>query len=88
MCSSDLALRPTPDLVKLLELDEQGFRDAFKGSPVKRAKRRGLARNAAIALGNLADPQAIPALNKAAQEDPEPLVRDAAEWAIRQLRAR
>jgi epoxyqueuosine reductase len=85
---AEFALRPTPDLVKLLELDEQGFRDAFKGSPGKRANRRGLARNTAIALGNLADPQAIPALNKAAQEDPEPLVRDAAEWAIRQLRAR
>ena len=77
--------RPTPDLPALLALTDEGFQKAFKGSPVKRAKRRGLSRNAAIALGNSGDAQAIPALRKAAENDPEPLVSEAAQWAIRQL---
>jgi epoxyqueuosine reductase len=79
--------RPMPDLPGLLALDDEGFRTTFKGSPVKRAKRRGLARNVAIALGNAGDARALPALEEAARGDPEPLVREAAEWSIRQLQA-
>jgi epoxyqueuosine reductase len=73
-----------PELVELLELDEPTYGARFRGSPIKRAKRRGLARNAALALGNAADPSAIPALRRAAAEDPEPVVREAAAWALRQ----
>jgi epoxyqueuosine reductase len=80
--------RPLPDLAGLLALDDEGFRTTFKGSPVKRTKRRGLARNAAIALGNSADRAAEPALLQAAQRDPEPMVREAAEWALTRLRAK
>lgn len=50
-----LAARPDndrPDLSELLHLTEETFRQRFKGSPIKRAKRSGLARNAAIALKN------------------------------------
>jgi epoxyqueuosine reductase len=43
---------PTLDLIELLALDEEGFRRRFSGSPIKRAKRHGLQRNAAVALGN------------------------------------
>ena len=78
--------RALPDLPALLALDDDAYRATFKGSPMKRAKRRGLARNAAIALGNLGDGAARLALERAAQEDPEPLVRDAAAWGLRQLR--
>ncbi|MFM8290612.1 MAG: tRNA epoxyqueuosine(34) reductase QueG [Planctomycetia bacterium] len=71
----------TLDLAALLQLDEAGFRRRFKGSPILRAKRRGLVRSAAIALGNRPDPTAFPAL-AAALADPEPVVREAAAWAL------
>ena len=50
-----------------------------------RAKRRGLARNAAVALGNRRDPLTIPALEAAARDDPEPVVRAHAAWALAQF---
>jgi epoxyqueuosine reductase len=81
------AVGTRPDLPTLLALDDEGFRHTFRGSPIKRAKRRGLARNAALALGNSHDAAAKPALEAAAQGDPEPLVRDAASWALRRLAA-
>jgi epoxyqueuosine reductase len=43
---------PAPKLVELLALDDEAFRARFKGSPIKRAKRQGLQRNAAVALDN------------------------------------
>jgi epoxyqueuosine reductase len=70
------------DLARTLALDDQAFRDTYRGSPVKRARRAGLRRNAAIALGNQADPAARPALEAAATADPDPLVQDAAHWAL------
>jgi epoxyqueuosine reductase len=73
------------ELEEVLALDDAGFRQTFRGSPVKRAKRRGLARNAALALGNQADAGARPALERALAEDPEPLVREAADWALSRL---
>ena len=71
----------TLDLAELLRLDEAGFRTRFKGSPLLRAKRHGLARSAAIALGNRPDPAAFDAL-AAALADAEPVVREAAAWAL------
>jgi epoxyqueuosine reductase len=73
------------DLGHVLALDDDGFRQAFRGSPIKRAKRHGLARNAALALGNQGDATARPGLERAAAEDPAGLVREAAEWALRRL---
>jgi epoxyqueuosine reductase len=72
------------DLVKLLGTSEQEFRNRFRGTTITRTKRRGLLRNAAIVLGNRGDPAALPALRKALN-DPEALVREAAEWAIDQI---
>jgi len=71
------------DLQRMLELDDEAYRRTFKGSPMKRAKRRGLARNAAYALGNSGDLNAVGGLERAASNDPEPVVREAAQWAIR-----
>ena len=71
----------TLPLADLLGLDERRFRERFKGTPLVRAKRRGLLRSAAIALGNLPDPAALPAL-VAAAGDVEPVVRTAAAWAL------
>ena len=72
------------DLFQLLRLSESQFRERFQGTPLMRPKRGGLLRNAAIALGNQGDRAAIPALQQATH-DPDPLVRDAAAWAIRRI---
>src|SRR5580692_10837175 len=71
----------------LLYMTDDDFRQKFKGSPVKRAKRRGLLRNAAAALSSRDDAEAIAALEHALN-DPEELVREAAEVAIERIRAR
>lgn len=72
---------------EILSMDDDAFRIAFKGSPMKRAKRRGLARNAAVVLGNIGTAEDVPAL-AAALADPEPLVQRHAEWAISRIGAR
>ncbi len=71
----------SPALIPLLALDEEGFRERFRHSPIKRAKRRGLLRNVCVALGNIGDPVAVPALI-GALHDAEPLVRGHAAWAL------
>lgn len=71
-------------LIELMRLDEDGFRERFRKSPVKRIKRRGLLRNVAVALGNSGDPRAVPELT-AALGDPEPLIRAHAVWALGEL---
>ncbi len=70
-----------PGLIEMLGLTPEEFRTRFRGSPVKRTKRRGLLRNAAVALGNTKDPEAIPALADSLVDD-EPLVRGHAAWAL------
>lgn len=70
-----------PDLIELMGLSDEEFRARFRGSPVKRTKRRGLLRNVAVALGNSGDPRAVPALMQALS-DHEPLVRGHAAWAL------
>ena len=77
----------TPDLLELLALDEAGFKSQFAGTPILRTKRRGLLRNVCVALGNVGDKNAPPALQKAA-EDPEPLIAEHARWAIEQIERR
>jgi epoxyqueuosine reductase len=77
----------TPDLLSLLDLDEAGFKQHFAGTPMLRTKRRGLLRNACVALGNVGDGSALPALQKAAS-DPEPLIAEHARWAADQIRSR
>lgn len=74
-----------PDLVEFLSLDDRGFRERFRGTPIMRAKRRGFLRNVCVALGNLGDDRAIPALERALS-DPEPLVREHAAWALQRIR--
>jgi epoxyqueuosine reductase len=65
----------------ILEMDDDAYRVAFKSSPMKRAKLRGLARNAAVVLGNIGNKEDIPILRRAA-EDPDPIVREHAGWAL------
>jgi epoxyqueuosine reductase len=77
-----------PDLIDLLKLDENQFKQKFENSPILRTKRRGLARNVCVALGNSGNKESIPALNEAAVNDPEELVREHARWAIDRLEGR
>ena len=77
----------TLDLVSILRMTEEEFRERFRNSPIKRAKRAkrvSLQRNACVALGNAGDPDAVPAL-AAALKDGEPLVRGHAAWALGKL---
>ena len=67
----------------LLALPEPGYREAFRGSPMKRAKSEGLRRNAALALAGREDLPARAALERAERGDPSPVVRAAASWARR-----
>ena len=75
---------PFPDLLELLHLDERTYQERFRHSAIKRAKRQGLRRNAAVALGNLRDRRAVPALCRAI-EDEDALVRGHAAWALGQI---
>jgi epoxyqueuosine reductase len=72
---------------ELLGMDDVEFRTSFKSSPMKRAKRRGLARNAAVVLGNIGDGTDAPALARASL-DQEPLVRQHVSWALERIDAR
>jgi epoxyqueuosine reductase len=71
----------SPELIPLLSLTEEQFRERFRRSPIQRTKRRGLLRNVCVALGNSGDAQAVPALI-GALHDHEPLVRGHAAWAL------
>ena len=73
-----------PDLIPLLSLDEEEFRRRFRGSPILRAKRKGLLRNVAVALGNARSHEALPALIRAL-DDEETLVRGHVAWALGQI---
>ncbi len=75
------------DASELLSLSEEEFRRRFRGTALMRTKRSGLLRNAAFVLGNIGDASALPSLRRAL-EDPEPLIREAADWAIQQILAR
>lgn len=75
-----------PELIPLLSLTEQDFKAKFAGSPILRAKRRGFLRNVCVALGNLKRPEAVPALTRTLRDDPDPLVRGHAAWALGRIR--
>jgi epoxyqueuosine reductase len=66
---------------KLLSLDDDEFREVFRDSPIKRAKRAGLLRNVCVALGNWGAGAAVPVLARALA-DAEALVRGHSAWAL------
>ena len=72
------------DLLATLRLSEEGFRERFRGTALMRTRRRGLVRNAALVLGNRADPASLPALRQVLG-DTDPVIRDAAQWAIQRI---
>lgn len=74
-----------PDLRQLLAMNDESFRTHFRKSPIKRTKRRGLARNVAVAMGNSRDASYIPALELAVEGDDQ-LVSEHAAWALAKLK--
>lgn len=74
-------------LIELMGMDQAEFSRRFKNSPVKRAKRRGLLRNVAVALGNWGSLEAVPVLAQALNDE-EPLVRGHAAWALARIGTR
>jgi len=72
-------------LEDLLSLDDAAWRVVSEGTPLKRAGRAGVARNAAIVLGNRGDRSALPALHEAATRHEDPVVREAAAWAVARI---
>ncbi|MCX7700573.1 MAG: tRNA epoxyqueuosine(34) reductase QueG [Gemmataceae bacterium] len=75
------------DALEMVGLSEEAFQQRFRGTALQRAKRRGLVRNAALLLGERGDQSALDALQVAAH-DSDPVVREAASWAISRLRER
>jgi epoxyqueuosine reductase len=72
---------------RMLAMSIDDFRSTFKGSPMKRAKLRGLRRDAAVALGNTGNRDDLPLLESALR-DADDLVREHASWAIERINAR
>jgi epoxyqueuosine reductase len=76
-----------PDLSELATLDAAAFAERFRRSPVKRAKRRGLLRNVAVAIGNAGGAPHRGLLERLA-DDADAVVREHARWARRRLEER
>jgi epoxyqueuosine reductase len=77
--------RLMPSLPELMTLDDAGFGQRFTRSAIKRAKRRGLLRNAAVVLGNTGNRDAVAGLARVMEHEPEALVRSHAAWALGQV---
>ncbi len=92
--TDDAELRPRsvdnawPGLHWLLQMSEAEFGDTYYGTPVPRAKRRGLARNAAVALGNTGTEVDVPVLAQTVTSHDEPIVRGHAAWALGRIGGR
>ncbi len=79
------ALLVNPSLEWLATISEDDFQSSFRGSPIKRAKRSGLRRNAVIAMGNSGNPGFAPVLRQIADHDPDEVVADHARWSLAKL---
>ena len=73
--------------IEILDMSQDEFTAAFKGSPMKRARLRGLKRNAAVVLGNVGTAEEMSVLVRAL-DDPEALIAEHAEWAMERIRLR
>ncbi len=87
------AFQPRPDqvaprLLDLIRLDEREFRRRYRKTPIYRAKRRGLLRNVCVALGNWGAPESIPALSERLNQEPDPIIRGHAAWALGRIGTR
>jgi epoxyqueuosine reductase len=90
--ATEVALLPRADLesldaLEVLRLGEMEFQERFRGTALTRPRRSGLRRNAALVVGNTGDGSVLPEL-EAMRDEPDPIVREAVEWAIGQIRKR
>lgn len=90
--SNEMAFHARPAIASLrlrdfLAIDEKRFREDFRGTAIKRIKRRGFLRNVCVALGNVGTVEDLAALNLAARDE-EPLIAEHARWAIEQIEQR
>jgi epoxyqueuosine reductase len=76
------------DAEALLQMDDARFAIFAAGSPLRRARREGIARNSAIVLGNRGSRRALRVLDHAAEADPSGVVRETAAWAAARIRMR
>jgi epoxyqueuosine reductase len=84
---ADFVARPelvNPPLEWLATMSRQEFQQAFRRSPIKRAKYEGLRRNAVIAMGNSGETRFVPILERIARED-DAILAEHARWALRWL---
>jgi epoxyqueuosine reductase len=82
--------QPRPNLINpplegLATISEADFKEAFRGSPIKRTRRPGIRRNAVVAIGNSGDPKFLPLLHQLSQDEDD-VVAGHARWAIKKLR--
>ncbi len=89
--AADAELAPRAALVNpaldwLASLDEGEFGRRFNGSPVRRAKFAGMRRNVAVAMGNSGEARFLPTL-QVWSDDADPVVAEAARWAMRKIEA-
>lgn len=75
-----------PELKWLAEMDEEAYRQTFRGSPIKRAKFSGLKRNVAVAMGNSGNKEFLPVLEKLAHDE-DPVIAEHARWALEKLKS-
>ncbi|WP_374301604.1 tRNA epoxyqueuosine(34) reductase QueG [Paracoccus sp. (in: a-proteobacteria)] len=73
-----------PPLAELAMLDDAGFRQRFSGSPIKRIGRDRFVRNVLYAIGNSGD-AGLAGIARHLSGDPDPVVADAARWAVGRL---
>jgi len=76
---------PVRDMGREYLLPEEGWRERFRLSPIRRAGREGYRRNLLIALGNTGREEAVPVLEAAAR-DADPVLKACAGWALEQIR--
>ena len=75
------------DLLALFTMNEDTFEAEFGQTPLSRAKRLGILRNAAVVLGNQRVKKALPVLQQALEKEDDPAVRDACRWAIQEIKS-
>jgi epoxyqueuosine reductase len=75
-----------PALAWLAEMSAEDFRETFRGSPIRRAKRNGLRRNAILAMGNSGNRAFVPSLTTLTADE-DPVIAASALWALAALEA-
>jgi epoxyqueuosine reductase len=85
--TDDPAFQPrmyAPPLEKLAAIEEQEFREIFRGSPIRRARYSGFLRNVAMAMGNAGLEKFRGPLDRLVRHT-DPVVAEAAQWALGKL---